>query len=111
MVIQYLSKPFAKIFGSRNERIVKRYFRRVEQINALEPQMRALTDLELRSKTEQFIGQLSDGQQIGELMPEIQAVAREVMDRAVGIRNIFNPDHSFDSLLLPTDLQRTYDHS
>ena len=109
MVIQYLSKPFAKIFGSRNERIVKRYFRRVEQINALEPQMRALTDLELRSKTEQFIGQLSDGQQIGELMPEIQAVAREVMDRAVGIRNIFNPDHSFDSLLLPTDLQSTYD--
>lgn len=43
-----------KIFGSRNERLIKQYRRKVAQINALEPKFEALTDTELQAKTEEF---------------------------------------------------------
>ena len=109
MVIQYVSKPFTKVFGSRNDRLLKGYHRRVAQINQLEPEMRGLNDAQLREKTAEFRQRIVDGERAGDLLPEIMAVAREAMDRAVGIRNIFNPEHAFDKTLLPERLQPVYD--
>ncbi len=108
MVIQYISRPFTKVFGSRNDRLIKAYRRRVEQVNALEDETRRLTDAELRAKTESFRRQVADGKSIHSLLPEVMAVGREVMDRAVGIRNIFNPEYKFDPTKLPGELQATY---
>ncbi|MFQ5427168.1 MAG: hypothetical protein ACE5EV_08810, partial [Gaiellales bacterium] len=80
-----------RIFGSRNERLVRRYNQRVERISALEPQMRALTDAELRAMTPEFRSRVEQGATAEDILVEAFAVAREVMDRAVGIRNIFDP--------------------
>ncbi len=91
MVVQYISKPFVKVFGSRNDRLLKRYARRVIEINALEPEIRKLTDSQLKTKTEGFRQRFQDGASIDSMQAEVMAVAREVMDRSVGIRNILNP--------------------
>ncbi len=80
-----------KLFGTRNERIVKRYVARVEEINAMEPQIRALTDEQLKAKTTELRARMKKGARANEVMAEAFAVAREAMDRHVGIRNIFDP--------------------
>lgn len=98
-----------KIFGTRNERFVKRYTSRVDQITALEPEMRALTDAQLKDKLQEFRERLDSGTKIEDLMVEAFAVAREGMDRSVGIRNIFNPERDFDASKLPDGLQSTYE--
>ncbi len=109
MVIGTLSKSFTKIFGTRNDRLLKTYYRRVEQINALEPEVRLLTDEQLAVKTEEFRATIAGGTPVQEVLPEVLAVAREVMDRAVGIRNIFNPEYNFDASQLPSHLQPVYE--
>ena len=109
MVIQYISKPFTKVFGSRNDRLLKGYSRRVAEINALEPEVRKLSDAELKAKTAAFRQRISDGEKASALLPEIMAVGREAMDRFVGIRNIFNPEEKFDASQLPGLLRPTYD--
>ncbi|MBX3352604.1 MAG: preprotein translocase subunit SecA [Phycisphaeraceae bacterium] len=104
--------PFLKvIFGTRNERFVKRYMQHVHAIGAMEPQMRALTDAELRAKTEDLRRRVDAGARTLDLLDETFAVAREAMDRAVGIRAIFNPIHAsrFDPSRLPADARRMYD--
>ncbi len=111
MVLAAISKTVTKVFGSRNDRILKGYRRRVEQIGTLEPQMRALTDAQLKAKTEEFRGRLAQGEAMAGIIPQALAVAREVMDRAVGIRSIFNPEHQFDPRKLPADLQTTYEQT
>jgi preprotein translocase subunit SecA len=108
MVVQYISKPFVKVFGSRNDRLLKRYTRSVGQINALEPQMRALSDAELKAKTAEFC-ERADGAADFALQIEVIAVAREAMDRAVGIRNIFNPEAGFDVTQLSSEMQGVYE--
>ena len=101
MVIALASKAFTKVFGSRNERLIKAYTTRVEQINALEADVRGLTDAQLRAKTQEFRDRVAQGEKMTDMMAEVLAVAREAMDRAVGIRNIFNPEHQFDPGKLP----------
>jgi len=108
MVVQYISKPFVKVFGSRNDRLLKRYARRVDLINEYEAQMRQLTDAELKAKTVEFRKRAAEGEKVDALQIEVMAVAREVMDRAVGIRNIFNPESGFDPADLPSDMQGVY---
>ncbi len=108
MVVQHISKPFVKVFGSRNDRLLKRYTRRVVQINALEPEVSKMSDAQLKAKTAEFRQRFKDGESIDSLQTEIMAVAREVMDRAVGIRNIFNPEAGFDPSVLPGDMQGEY---
>ncbi len=108
MVITSLSKGFSKIFGSRNDRLVKAYAQRVRDINALEPQARALTDAQLKAKTAEFQSRVADGEKILAIMPEVLATAREAMDRSVGIRNIFNPEYNFDPTTLPEPAQALY---
>ena len=96
-----------KIFGSRNERFVKRYTQRVEDINALEPQMRALTDAQLREKTAEFRSRIDGGARPDDIQAEVFAVAREAMDRSVGIRSVFNPAMKFDASRLPEGVRAT----
>ncbi len=98
----------SKVFGSRNERIVKRYTNRVDAIGALEPQMRKLTDAQLRDKLDEFRTRHDEGAKPDELLVEVFAAAREGMDRAVGIRNIFNPEHNFDPSVLSEKGQQLY---
>jgi len=84
--------PLARaIFGTRNQRLVKRYLSEVEQVNALEASMRTLSDADLRAKTDEFRRRVADGEDAIAMRPEIFAVAREAMDRAVGIRNVLDP--------------------
>jgi len=106
--IPVVGSLLAKVFGSRNERIVKRYTNRVDAIGALEPKMRKLTDAQLRAMLEEFRTRFDDGEKPDELLFEVFAAAREGMDRAVGIRNIFNPEHDFDPSILESSAQALY---
>ncbi len=66
-----------KIFGSRNDRLIKQYRRKVEEINKLEPSIKALSDEELKAKTVEFRKRLADGETLDKLLPEAFAVVRE----------------------------------
>ena len=108
MVVQAIGKGFTKVFGSRNDRVIKTYNRRVAQINALEPEIRRLTDTQLRAKTQEFRRRSADGESKEQMLIEVMAVAREAMDRAVGIRNVFNPEANFDPSRLSAAMQSEY---
>jgi preprotein translocase subunit SecA len=100
-----------KLIGTRNERFVKKYTQRCEAINDLEPQMRKLTDAQLRGMILEFRKRLDAGTKADDLMIEAFAVAREAMDRSVGIRAIFNPKHKFDADRLSEPMRRLYDET
>lgn len=76
-----------KIFGSRNDRTLKQLRRQVVHINVLEPQMQALSDAELRAKTDDFRGRLQAGTKLDALLPEAFAVVREASVRVFGMRH------------------------
>jgi len=76
-----------RLFGTANERIVKGLKKDVEAINALEPAMVALSDAELRAKTEEFRTRLADGIDLDDLMVEAFAVVREAAKRVLGQRH------------------------
>jgi preprotein translocase subunit SecA len=79
---------FAKnLFGSSNERKVKGMHARVAKINAMEPQMAALTDDQLRAKTDEFKARLEKGATLDDLMNEAFAVVREASKRTLGQRH------------------------
>ncbi len=82
-----LSTLFRKFFGSRNDRLVKQYGQTVKEINALEPAMQALSDDELRAKTESFKQRFQQGESLEKLLPEAFAVVREGGVRALGMRH------------------------
>ncbi len=82
-----ISTLFKKLFGSRNDRLVKQYAQKVHQINALEPAMQALSDDELRAKTAEFKQRFINGETLDDLMPEAFAVVREGSHRALGMRH------------------------
>lgn len=76
-----------KLFGSRNERILKDMYPVVDQINALEESMHALSDDDLKAKTDEFKQRITDGSSVDDLLPEAFAVAREASTRALGMRH------------------------
>ncbi|HZG14255.1 MAG TPA: preprotein translocase subunit SecA [Candidatus Bathyarchaeia archaeon] len=76
-----------KIFGDSNEREVKKMFKRVEKINALEPEIAALTDAQLREKTESFKARLAQGEVLDDILNEAFAVCREASKRVLGMRH------------------------
>src|SRR4051812_5462875 len=76
-----------KIFGSRNDRLLKQYRRVVEQINALEPTLEKLSDEQLRGKTEEFRGRVAQGETLDALLPEAFAVVREGSKRIMRMRH------------------------
>lgn len=76
-----------KVFGSRNDRIVKQYYKAVEAINELEPAFEALSDDELRAKTDEFKQRIADGETLDAIMPEAFAVVREASKRVLEMRH------------------------
>ncbi len=79
-------KLLSKIFGD-NDREIRKYWPIVEHINALEPEFEALSDDELRAKTDEFRQRLADGESLDDLLPEAFAVVREAARRQVGQRH------------------------
>ena len=75
------------VFGSANDRSLKGYQRRVPQINALEPEMAALSDAALAGKTAEFRARLAEGTPLDDLLPEAFAVVREASKRVLGLRH------------------------
>ncbi|MCJ7499337.1 preprotein translocase subunit SecA [bacterium] len=76
-----------KIFGTTNERELKRIAPSVESVNILEPSMQALDDVALKGKTEQFRERLKQGEMLDDLLPEAFAVVREASVRLLGLRH------------------------
>lgn len=76
-----------KIFGSRNDRLIKQLKRQVQAINALEDKMTALSDDQLKAKTPEFKERLAAGTPLNDLLPEAFAVVREASKRVFGMRH------------------------
>ena len=82
-----LLKLLTKVFGSRNERVLKMMRKRVERINALEQQIEALTDAELKAKTTEFKQKIAEGAKLDDILEEAFAVVREASKRVFGMRH------------------------
>jgi len=82
-----ISGLLTRIFGSRNERLLKHYQRGVERINAFEPQVSGLTDGQLQAKTAEFRDRVAKGETLDQLLPEAFAVVREAGKRTLGQRH------------------------
>jgi preprotein translocase subunit SecA len=76
-----------KIFGSRNDRLLKTYRKTVERINALEAQFEKLSDEELKAQTELFKSRVSGGEALDSVLPEAFAVVREASKRVMKMRH------------------------
>jgi len=76
-----------KIFGTKNEREMKRLWPMVDRINALEPRISSLSDEQLKAKTPEFRSRLEGGETLDDLLPEAFAVVREVSKRTMGMRH------------------------
>ncbi|MGD8789046.1 MAG: preprotein translocase subunit SecA, partial [Burkholderiales bacterium] len=76
-----------KVFGSRNDRLLRSYSHHVRAINGLEPSTEALSDAELSAKTDEFRQRLRDGESLDSLLPEAFAVVREASRRSLGMRH------------------------
>src|SRR5688572_11689525 len=77
----------ARIFGSRNQRLLKEYGRWVTQANALEPAIQALSDEQIAARTPELRERLKNGATLEDLLPEAFALAREAARRALGMRH------------------------
>jgi len=75
-----------KVFGTPTDKRVKGYQPKVDAINALEPELEALSDDELRAKTDEFRDRYKNGTSVDDLLIEAFAVAREGSKRALGMR-------------------------
>jgi len=82
-----ISKILKSIFGSRNDRLLKQYRQTVTRINALEAQIAALSDDELRAKTAEFKQRVQQGESLDAILPEAFAVVREGSKRALQMRH------------------------
>ena len=76
-----------KLFGSRNDRLLKQYRKTVNRINAMEPELEKLSDEELAGKTAQFKQRLAAGEGLDALLPEAFAVVREASKRVMKMRH------------------------
>ena len=83
MAITFLTK----IFGSRNDRLLKTYRKSVERINAMESQVAQLSDEQLRAKTDEFKQRVAQGEALDALLPEAFAVVREGSKRVMKMRH------------------------
>ncbi|MES2509618.1 MAG: preprotein translocase subunit SecA [Pseudomonadota bacterium] len=81
------SNILTKIFGSRNDRLLKTYRKTIERINALEPQYEKLDDDQLRAKTEEFKTRVAGGEALDAILPEAFAVVREGSKRVMKMRH------------------------
>src|SRR5690606_41931601 len=82
-----IGRVIKKIFGSRNERLLRTMSRHVSAINALEAEFEKLSDEQLRNKTVEFRERLASGTVLDDLLPEAFAVTREAARRVLGMRH------------------------
>jgi len=103
-------KVLTKVFGSRNERLIKRYRKTVEQVNGWEDRIRPMTDDQLRQRTAELRTGIAAGKiKMADCLPEAMAIIRESMDRNIGIREIFNPEQNFDPDQFDDEMLEVYD--
>ena len=82
-----MANILTRIFGSRNQRLLRRYSKIVNKINALEEGIQALDDAALKARTDEFRQRYTEGETLDELLPEAFAVAREAAVRTLGMRH------------------------
>ena len=82
-----INSLLTSVFGSRNDRLLKQYNANVKKINALEPQMQALSDEALQAKSAEFKQRIAKGETLDKLLPEAFAVCREASVRVFGMRH------------------------
>ncbi len=87
------SKMLKGVFGSRNDRLLKSYIKSVAAINALEEGLKSLPDVDLKNKTSELRGRISEGESLDDILVESFAVVREASRRVLGMRH-------FDAQLL-----------
>ncbi|WP_066966374.1 preprotein translocase subunit SecA [Microbulbifer sp. Q7] len=82
-----IGKLIKTVFGSKNDRELKRMRKMVTKINALEDEYKALDDTALKAKTDEFKQRLADGETLDQILPEAFAAVREASDRTLGMRH------------------------
>ncbi len=82
-----LNSLLTRIFGSRNERLLRQFQKNIDRINSLEPEMEKLGDDGLRAKTEEFKARIEKGETLDQILPEAFAVCREASKRVLGLRH------------------------
>ncbi len=82
-----INSLLTRVFGSRNERLLKQLQRSVTKINALEPELEKLSDDALKAKTPEFQKRIADGEALDKVLPEAFAVCREASRRVLGMRH------------------------
>src|SRR5258708_3799838 len=82
-----LNRLLTQLFGNRNQRVLRRMWKVVEKINALEPEISALSDTALQAKTSEFRERLQKGESLDSLLPEAFAVVREAGKRVLNMRH------------------------
>lgn len=83
----WINNLLTKVFGSANDRVIRRLAKVVEQINALEPAFKALTDEQLQAKTAEFKARLAKGETLDQILPEAFATVREASSRVLNMRH------------------------
>ncbi|MES2204887.1 MAG: preprotein translocase subunit SecA [Pseudomonadota bacterium] len=86
-MLRFPAKLLSKIFGSRNQRLIKKYSKQVVKINQLESTMEALSDQELAQKTRLFKERVQGGEKLDQILPEAFAVVREASKRCLKMRH------------------------
>jgi preprotein translocase subunit SecA len=81
------TNPLKKIFGSRNDRLLRKYANAVRAINALEPGLRDMSDADLRTRTEAFKQRVQNGETLDDLLVEVFATVREASRRVLNMRH------------------------
>jgi preprotein translocase subunit SecA len=105
-----VGKMLTSVFGSRNERLLKRYRAIVEEVNDWESKISVMTDDQLRARTKELrAGFAAEKLRADQIIPEAFAIIRESMDRHIGIRSIFDPENHFDPDQLDDDMLEAYD--
>ncbi|MBB1059119.1 preprotein translocase subunit SecA [Marilutibacter spongiae] len=82
-----LNNLLTRVFGSRNDRLLRQLQRSVTRINALEPEIEKLSDAELQARTPEFQKRIQDGESLDKILPEAFAVCREASRRVLGMRH------------------------
>ncbi len=86
-MLRALASLPTRIFGSRNQRLIKQYSLVVAQVNSFEPQLEKLSDQALAAKTIEFKKRLAEGAALDDLLPEAFAVVREASKRTLRMRH------------------------
>lgn len=87
MILNKIKSSLEKVFGTQNTRTLDKVWPVVHQVNALEPEMKKLSDEQLKGKTEEFRARLAKGETLDDLLPEAFAVVREAAVRTIGLRH------------------------